>query len=86
MVEKRRTKEQFILGSIEIHGEKYNYDSIDYINTNTKIIIKCNLQQDVWNDKYDWLKELQQSINKIMQEQVVQNIYICKNNEYINYL
>ena len=33
-------------------------------------------------DTYDWLGALDTTINKIIEEQVVQNIYLCKNNEY----
>ena len=32
--------------------------------------------------KYDWLNELTNNIDKITQEKIVQNIYMCKNNEY----
>ena len=42
-------------------------------------------QDDVYCDKYDWLSELVASIKKIIEEQVVQNIYLCKNNEYEHY-
>lgn len=44
------------------------------------------LQLDVSNDKYDWLKELQDNIKKIVEENKVQNIYMCKNNEYHRYV
>ena len=40
------------------------------------------LQEDVYNNKYDWLSELYETIEKITNENRVQNIYICKNNEY----
>jgi very-short-patch-repair endonuclease len=40
------------------------------------------LQTDILNDKYDWLQELTNNIDKIISECKVQNIYICKNNEY----
>jgi very-short-patch-repair endonuclease len=40
------------------------------------------LQDDVSKDKFDWLNEIQISVSKIMNEQKVQNIFICKNNEY----
>lgn len=39
-------------------------------------------QEDVYYDTYDWLGALDTTINKIIEEQVVQNIYLCKNNEY----
>jgi very-short-patch-repair endonuclease len=40
------------------------------------------LQEDVYNDKYEWLSQLVVSIKKIVEENIVQNIYLCKNNEY----
>lgn len=43
------------------------------------------LQEEVFYDKYDWLFELQQNIEKIKNDGIIQNIYICKNNEYINF-
>lgn len=43
------------------------------------------LQKDVFKDKYDWLNELCENIEKITNENIVQNIYMCKNNEYKNF-
>ena len=43
------------------------------------------LQEDVYCNKYDWLNELVASIKRIIEEQVIQNIYLCKNNEYEDY-
>ena len=40
------------------------------------------VQEDVFKDKYDWLQELLENINKIVLEKKVQNIYICKKDEY----
>ena len=40
------------------------------------------LQKDVYKNKYDWLSELNKNIEKVTSENRVQNIYICKNNEY----
>lgn len=37
------TKDKFIDKSTKIHGDKYIYDDINYINSRTKIIIKCKL-------------------------------------------
>ena len=50
-------------------------------NENSYSVIRI-IQEDVWNDKYDWLNELNKSIIKIINEQCIQNIYICRNNEY----
>jgi very-short-patch-repair endonuclease len=40
------------------------------------------IQTDVLYDKYDWKEALNKNIEKIIIEQKIQNIYICKNNEY----
>ena len=44
------------------------------------------LQEDVFKNKYDWLKELTNNIEIITNEYRVQNIYMCKNDEYKDYL
>jgi very-short-patch-repair endonuclease len=44
------------------------------------------LQEDVFYDRYDWLNELIINIEKIINENKVQNIFMSKNDEYNNYL
>ena len=43
------------------------------------------LQLDVWNDRYDWHTELLHNINYIIENKIVQNIYMDKNDEYKYY-
>jgi very-short-patch-repair endonuclease len=50
-------------------------------NKNGFSIIRI-LQKDVYNNKYDWLTELCDNIEKLSNDNRVQNIYMCKNNEY----
>jgi len=50
-------------------------------NENGYSVIRLT-QEDVYYDRYDWLSELVASIKKIVEENVVKNIYLCKNNEY----
>lgn len=38
----KSTKEHFIKRAQEIHGNKYNYDEVNYINSTTKVLIYCN--------------------------------------------
>lgn len=38
----KRTKEEFILEAINVHGNKYDYELSNYINNSNKIIIVCN--------------------------------------------
>jgi very-short-patch-repair endonuclease len=50
-------------------------------NNNGFSIIRI-LQEDVFYDTYNWLDELKESIEKIKNENKIQNIFLCKNNEY----
>jgi very-short-patch-repair endonuclease len=50
-------------------------------NDNNYSVIRL-LQEDVWTDKYDWCKELCDTIEEIKQGDNIVNIYLCKNNEY----
>ena len=38
----RSNKEEFIIKAKKIHGDKYNYDSVDYVNSISKVKILCN--------------------------------------------
>ena len=55
-------------------------------NTNGYSVIRI-LQDDVYYNKYDWVKELTEVIEKIKSnisnnDIKVENIYLCKKNEY----
>jgi hypothetical protein len=50
-------------------------------NENGYSIIRI-LQDDIWHNRYEWLKELTNNIDKIVLEKRIQNIYMCKNDEY----
>lgn len=53
-------------------------------NNNNYSIIRI-VQEDIWYNKYDWLYELKSNIKKIKNKNTIQNIFICKNNEYLPY-
>ena len=50
-------------------------------NQNKYSIIRL-LQEDVYYKKYDWLTELKSNIEKLVTEKKIQNIFMCKNDEY----
>lgn len=52
-------------------------------NENKFTVIRL-LQEDVANDKYDWIKELKENIEIIKNKKIkkITNIYMCKNDEY----
>lgn len=39
---KRKTIEEFIEKAKEVHGDRYNYSKVYYINNNTKVEILCS--------------------------------------------
>jgi very-short-patch-repair endonuclease len=57
---------------------------IECANINNFSIIRI-LQEDVLYDRYDWLNELTNNIENITNDNRIQNIYMCKNNEYKNF-
>ena len=63
------------------HNRKRDLYKMECANKNGYSIIRI-LQEDVFKDKYNWLEELQLNIKKIEDDNIVQNIYMCKNNEY----
>ena len=70
--------------SPEIQKEKDTY-KINCANENGFSVIRL-LQIDILKDKFDWIEELKYNISKINNEQKVQNIFICKNNEYDHFI
>jgi very-short-patch-repair endonuclease len=82
---------------IELDGPQHfiqisNWSSPEEQNINDKYKMGCAnknkysvirlTQEDVFYDTYNWLDELNQNIKKIIDEKIIQNIYMCKNNEY----
>lgn len=50
-------------------------------NANGYSVIRI-LQKDIWHDRYKWLAQLLDNIERVVSEEKVQNIYMCKNDEY----
>ena len=53
-------------------------------NQNGYSVIRL-LQEDVYNDTYDWVKELCEAIEQIKSSEGIKNRRLCKNGEYENY-
>lgn len=43
---KKKTSEEFIQAARKVHGNKYSYDKVNYINNKTKVVITCNNHGD----------------------------------------
>jgi very-short-patch-repair endonuclease len=63
------------------HTKKRDIYKMQCANENGYSMIRL-LQNDVYFNKYDWLSEISVNINKIRDDNVVQNIYMCKKDEY----
>lgn len=44
----RKTTEQFIAEAKAIHGDKYDYSKVEYINNSTKVCIICPIHGEFW--------------------------------------
>ena len=42
----RKTREDFITDAKKIHGDKYDYSKVEYINNKTKVVITCKTHGD----------------------------------------
>ena len=38
---RRKTREEFISDAIEVHGDKYDYSQVEYINNKVPVKIYC---------------------------------------------
>jgi len=63
------------------HNRNRDLYKMKCANENGFSVIRI-LQEDVYKNKYDWLNELIMNIEKISCEKIVQNVYMCKKNEY----
>ena len=53
---KKKTKEEFIKEARKVHGDKYDYSKVEYINSDTKIIITCHIHGDFEQVPYSHLQ------------------------------
>ena len=43
---RRDTREEFIMKARAVHGDKYNYDKVEYVNNHTLVTITCPIHGD----------------------------------------
>ena len=51
----KKTTEQFIQEAIKIHGIRYDYSKVNYINANTKVCIICPEHGEFWQEPHSHL-------------------------------
>lgn len=50
---KKLTKEKFIEKAREVHGDKYDYSKVNYVNAQTKVCIICPEHGEFWQKPYN---------------------------------
>jgi len=45
---KKKTKEEFIKDARDVHGDKYDYSKVHYVNSKTKVCIICHEHGEFW--------------------------------------
>ncbi len=56
MGKKKTTTEEFIERSRKVHGDKYDYSKVEYINSRTKVCIICPEHGEFWQEANSHLK------------------------------
>ena len=47
---KKKTKEEFIKDARDVHGDKYDYSKVHYVNSKTKVCIICHEHGEFWQN------------------------------------
>ena len=53
---KRLSKEEFVRKAVEVHGDRYDYSEVNYLNRATKICIICRIHGEFWQGPGDHMK------------------------------
>ena len=47
---KKKTQEEFIADARRVHGDRYDYSKVKYVNASTKVCIICPKHGEFWQD------------------------------------
>ncbi len=77
---KRKTIQQFIEEARKVHGNKYDYSKVEYVNTDTKVCIICPIHGEFWQTPHIHL--IGSGCKVCNQSHLEKEIYLllCKNN------
>ena len=53
---RRKSTKEFIEEARKVHGDKYNYSKVEYVNNHTKICIICPVHGEFWQLPQDHIK------------------------------
>ena len=97
---RKKTVKEFIKSAKEVHGDKYDYSKVEYINNSTKVCIICPQHGEFWQRPQDHLRgegcvkcgkiEMRKKISlgrdKFIQkaQKIFHNMYSYENVDYKN--
>ena len=53
---KKLTVQEFIARAKEVHGSKYDYSKVDFVNVDTKVCIICTEHGEFWQTPFKHMK------------------------------
>ena len=81
---RRKTKEEFIEQAVKVHGNKYDYSKVEYIDIHTKVCIICPIHGEFWQDPCNHLNGANCPKCKESKYELEVRKFLDKNN--INYM
>lgn len=55
---RKKTREEFIVEAKQVHGNKYDYSKVVYIDANTKVSIICPVHGEFWQRPNDHIRDI----------------------------
>jgi hypothetical protein len=80
---KKLTTEEFIKKSIEIHGKRYDYSKVTYVNSDAPVLISCEKHGDFLQTPHAHLAG--QGCPSCLQSKLEESVSLCLNNYGIEY-
>ena len=91
IVPRKKTREEFIEDAKKVHGDKYDYSKVEYVNIKTKVCIICPIHGEFWQTPDDHISgrgcmlcgiEKNSAKRRLTQEQFIQRAYGKHKNKY----
>ena len=83
---KRKTLEEFIKQAKQVHGNKYGYSKVIYVNNHTKVCIICAEHGEFWQKPSDHLKGCGcpkcKGVSKLTKEEFIEKATSVHGNKY----
>ena len=88
---RKLTKEEFVNRAIKVHGNKYDYSKVVYINSYTKVIIICPIHGEFEQTPYGHMKSTgclecgrkkANNSHRMNQEDYIKKVNIVHNNKF----